>query len=168
MIDETHPLDPDDNSPGTMEKTETPAVHPYAKKLEKGLQTQRNMLTLLESKIKLLKETSEIKEAEFRASNSPFIHLEITEAKIALINTQGQLEAVKTAVSEKEQYYKGYMEQFVKDEEEVNKRFKHTLDIAKKSTKPHIQKLLSQVLWERIDGDIEAKIALYKQLKKHV
>lgn len=147
--------------------TET-SIHPYAKKLEAGLQTQRNMLTLLESKAKLLEETDNLKEAEFRATSSPFTHLEITEAKIQKIKTLTEIEATKKVIAEKEQYYKGYMEQFVKDEEEVNKRYKHTVDIAKKSTKPNVQKLLSQVVWERIEGDIEAKIALYKQLKKYV
>jgi|SRR6478752_5162732 len=142
--------------------------HPYAKKLEQGLQTQRNMLLLLESKVKLLEQTIGIKTEEYNQKNSPFIELELTEAKISLINTHGQVEAVRTSIKEKEQYYKGYMEQFVKDEEEVNKRYKHTVDIAKKSTKPQVQKLLSMVIWDRIEGDIEAKIALYKQLRKHV
>lgn len=142
--------------------------NPYAQKLEKGLQTHRNMLLLLENKAILLEVTIGLKEAEYAATSSPFTKLEITESKIELINTQGHIEATKTALKEKEQYHKGYMEQFVKDEEEVNKRYANTLAIAKKSTKPEVKHLLSKVIFERIDGDIEAKIAFYKQMKKYV
>ncbi len=154
----------------TKEPTEDKVIHPYAKRLEDSLQTQRNMLTLLESKKTLLKETYEDIEEE---GNKKFHitkedQLRVVQKRIDIIRTNGEIDALKKVITEKENYYRGYMEQFVKDEEEVNKRFKHTVDIAKKSTKPNVQNLLAMVMWDRIEGDIEAKIALYKQLKKHV
>lgn len=143
------------------------AEHPYAKRLEESLQEQKNYLILLESKIEDLTRTIERANPDtIRIETS--LRLELTEKKINKYKTQAEITSIKKVIFEKENYFKGYMEQFVKDEAEVNLRYKHTVDIAKKSTKPNVQKLLSRVKWERIEGDIEAKIALYKQLKKYV
>lgn len=152
--------------------TEIPkAQHPYAKRLEATLQTQRNMLALLTRKSQLVAEQVEllkIKRGKFGYTLTSIEELSLTEHQIEIIRTEGEIKSLQKVITEKENYFRNYMVQFEKDEADMLKHWNHTVAIAKKSTKSNVQKLLSQVMWDRVEQDIENKIALYKQLKKHV
>lgn len=144
-------------------------THPYADVLEKTLTTQRKMETLLQNKISHL--TTII---ETQSKTDSFLtytvqeKLALVDYEIQLIRVNGELEILKKVIREKENYFKQYMEQFEIDIKEVELRFKNTIAIAKKSTKPNVVKLLSELNWEDVDNDDEVKIKVYKQLKKHV
>ena len=153
-----------------MQATETKKVsHPYADTLEKTLETQRKMQSLLENKIICIKNI-----VETQNNTDHFINytneekLRVIDHEIQLIRVNGELEVLKKVIREKENYFKQYMEQFEIDIKEVELKFKNTIAIAKKSTKPHVVKFLSEVNWDAVDNDDEVKIKVYKQLKKHV
>ncbi len=141
-------------------------THPYAAELEKNLAIQRKMLFLLETRLDTLNRL--IKGTGYSAESTAVDTLKFIEWEISKIRTQGEIDVLKKVIAEKENYYKGWLEQFAKDEAECNLKFKHTVAIAKKSTKPAVQKLLEQVRWERLEENIENKVAFYKQLRKHV
>lgn len=142
------------------------AEHPYAKKLEEQLTTQRIMLTLLESKLELLSRLTNYLPKPDTCDTQE--RLQETEWRISKIRTHGEIDVLKKIIAEKEEYFRGYMKQFEIDVVDMEKHYKHTVSIAKRSTKPQVQKILAGVIWERVEGDPEAMIALYKQLKKYV
>jgi hypothetical protein len=142
--------------------------HPYADKLNNSLKIHRRKLALLERKKALLNELYpenkilEIPEENFQEE------LKYVEAQLLKLATQGEIDALKKVIHEKERYFNGYMDQFEKDVADMEKHWKVTLDLAKKSVKPQIQELLSTVVMERVMEDDEKKIAFYKTLRKHV
>lgn len=134
------------------------ATHPYAKRLEATLAKQKTMQWLLEKKIEHLNKLYPTLVDE----------LGYYDAQISKVKTEGELDVLKRIIAEKENYFKQYMVQFEKDIVEVTEKYQRLVDIAKKSTKDQVKRILGTVVWERIEGDDEAKIALYKQLKKYV
>ena len=151
------------------ELTKKESTHPYADKLQENLKTQRRMEVLLTSKISTLSEILKTKTdtSEFIAY-TPEENLKHTDYEIQKIKAEGELNILKRIIQEKVNYYKQYMVQFEKDIAEVETKFKNTVSIAQKSTKPNVIKLLSEIKWDKVDNDDEVKIAVYKQLKKHV
>lgn len=143
--------------------------HPYANRLQENLRTQRKMEELLQKKINLLTEMTETVEKTVgfldNTQSEKLVHY---DHQIQLIKTQGELDILRKIIYEKDMYYKEYMVQFEKDIKEVDEKFKRLVDIAKKSTKPNVVKLIADIKWDRVDNDDEVKIAVYKQLKKHV
>lgn len=164
----------------TEPKTESKYSHPYANVLEETLKKQKTMLGLLERKVKLIDEACEgyLKWAELLAAANTsggaplephkISELQYVDYQIQKIKTEGEIDVLKRVIAEKENYFKQYMAQFEKDIKEVELRYDKLLAVAKRSQNEKVVKLLSTVVWERIEGDDEAKIALYKQLKKYV
>lgn len=153
-----------------MQETQTKSSsHPYADRLQENLLIPRKLEGLLTNKVNNL--TIEIKRyydtkdfLDYNTSEKLFIN----EMEIQLIKVQAELDACKKSILYKDTYYKDYMVQFEKDMAEIDLKFKNTVAIARKSTKPNIVKLLSEIQWDKVDTDDEVKIAVYKQLKKHV
>ncbi len=134
--------------------------HPYAKTLEKGLETQRNMYNLLKERVELI--TGKL------PPNTPLLRLETVEAKITIIRTEGEISVLERVISEKTRYYDEYMDQFVKDEAECNEKMERLLKMAANSQKPQVRKMLDNRDLQKVLDDPEARIALYKGLKKYV
>lgn len=149
---------------------EVKPVHPYAKTLQDNLTTQRKMETLLQQKVIYLLQIIEQNEKtkDFLSTNTSNEKLAAVDYEIQLIRTEGELNTLRKVIKEKDNYYQQYMKQFEIDIAEVNLKFKNTVAIARKSTKPNVIKLLSEIQWDRVDNDEEVKIAVYKQLRKHV
>lgn len=158
----------------TMSDIDALALSKYAQDLQKNLDTQKEMKNLLEMKITMLEQNLKHYNVEFTKDstivplNGRVIDLPYIDMKITVIKTRGELNVLNKIIEEKEKYYAGWLEQFKKDVADCNLRYKHTLSIAQKSTKPVVQRLLQNVVWPRIEESIEHKIALYKQLRKHV
>ncbi len=159
--------------------TETiPHKHPYADKLEKTMIVHKRKLFLYQEKLRMIKESilesqSKTYPTEPEVGNTlkgvDNIQFKLNDLEITAIETEGQIDILQRVISEKEKYFKGYMEQFIKDVDDANKHLKNTIHIAMKSKNEKVQNILNTPgIFDRIDNDDEAKIEFYKTLRKYV
>lgn len=163
----------------------------YANELKNRLATQNNMLALLEAKKALLDDTAfELERQAVIESKSGPTHgestsmavngflqetllqkeqkLKILEKRIERIRIDGEIIVLKKVIAEKENYYERYLEQFKKDYADMQLHYKTTLALALKSRNENMQKLMATVVMERVEEDVEKKIAFYKQMRKYM
>ena len=126
----------------------------YIDTINESLDLSKEILSLLEARIELIKE--EI------ATKSEY---EQNEYKIVIYKTNQEIEVLKKIIREKEAYLKKYVENFEKDWKEVESNFVLLLAKARNSNKEQVKALLSKTNFDVADSDCEAKVFLYKKLK---
>lgn len=134
----------------------------YAKDLEKTLERTRKMLTCLRRESELLQNYVEF------GPDGPEDELKKVQADIKIIRNIGEIGVLERTIALKTKYFDEYMDDFVKVEAEANERLERLMNIALKSTKPVVQKIFANRNLEEVLKNREARVHLYKQLKKHV
>lgn len=133
-----------------------PINHPYMVVLQETLNTTKQMLECLEKR-KVLITIDMVKKNEY----------ERNEIQITLIRTQGEIDTLKKIISEKENYFIKFIQEFAKDAEEVDKNYDNVLKEAKAQSYQvkGIADTLKSVKWDIMENNIEVKIHFYKRLK---
>jgi len=139
-----------------MQKVADPMNHPYAEKLQETLKTQKKMLECLEKRLVLMTESYATK-TEF----------EKNEIEILRIKTEAEIDILKRVISEKENYFVRYMQQFVADLEDMEKNYERLLKIcrAQQNANDGAKQLLNSVKWDVLEKNIEVKVHFYKRMK---
>jgi hypothetical protein len=129
----------------------------YIDTINESLDLSKEILSLLEARIELIKEEISTKSG-----------YEQNEYKIVIYKTNQEIEVLKKIIREKEAYLKKYVENFEKDWKEVESNFVLLLARARNSNKEQVKALLSKTNFDVVDSDCEAKVFLYKKLKSVV
>lgn len=142
----------------TQSTEEKKISHPYLDVLQKTLDKHYALLKCLELRNKLLADSREEKD-EYNKN----------ESDILTFKTEREIMTIKSVIKEKEKYFSEFIQQFIKDKEEMDKRYDDMLKNAKMlsdpSKRPDIYNLLNSVKWDVVETDIEVKLNLYKRLK---
>jgi len=138
------------------EQIEKAINHPYMENLKATLVTQKNMKECLEKRLRLI-------DIDLSKKNE----YELNEIEITKIRTIGEIDVLKRVIYEKENYFIKYMQQFIKDVEELDKNYEKVIAEArtKAKTNPHIDNTLKSVKWDVVKTNMEVKIHLYKRLR---
>jgi len=146
-----------------MEEVKTEAVevekainHPHMENLKATLVTQKTMKECLERRLRLI-DVDLSKKSEY----------EKNEIEITKIRTIGEIDVLKRVIYEKENYFIKYMQQFIKDLEELDKNYDKVIAQARTQAKTntHVDNTLKSVKWDVVKTNMEVKIHLYKRLK---
>tara|TARA_R110000868_G_scaffold46244_5_gene152935 strand:- start:107 stop:544 length:438 start_codon:yes stop_codon:yes gene_type:complete len=130
---------------------------PYIDDLQASLDVTRMMQECLEKRIELgmnhMKDVSEYEQ---------------NEIKILLIRTRGEIDTLKKVISEKEDYFKKYIEEYEKDVEEMNKNYDSVIQTAhaKKEGNKLLKHTMEDAKWDVINSTEQYKVAIYKRIKK--
>lgn len=133
------------------------AETPYAKELEKALETQRRMFALLTSKVALCKE---------RSKDMNLSEFDRVEAEISALRAEGELNMLEKIIRHKQRYFDEFMETFAKDLKECDERIQMLLGAASRSKNPKIRKVLDGRDLQAVMNEPQARVYLYKQLKE--
>lgn len=134
----------------------TDLQHPYLDGLQKNLSVHKKMLEQL----------------ILRTTLQPDLKndFEKNEHEILLTETIGKIKAKKQMVAEMENYYISYAKEFVSDLDECTRNFDIIVEKAKRlsADHPNIRDIMGKINWEGLKVNAEAKIHVYKRLKKMI
>ncbi len=141
---------------GEIVNLEIEKKHPYRDNLERTLNSQKSLLALLEKRMQLQPES----QTEWSKN----------EHAILLFDTKGRIDSIKKSIQEKQGYFDKWIKQFAIDHDECMRDFDATLEKAKRLSHeiPPLKELLKAVKWDMVESNIEAKVALYKRIKKMI
>ena len=130
----------------------------YLESLKKTIEIEKNLLVALTKKV-------EINEA--KKENRSLTEEEHNEATIICIQTNAEIETLKSVIKEKDNYFERYAKAFEKDANETNAEFDKLLKLAKikVSTKPNLRPILDAIANHNLDEDLDKKVFVYKRLK---
>jgi len=140
---------------GGLEQFDKSINHPYMEKLQGTLAQHKKLLSHLELRMVLIGQNS--------ANLSEY---DINENEIIKIKTEGEIDILKRTITEKEGYFKKFMQQFVIDLDDMEKNYDTILQKAKDSKKDAIRDVLYKVKWDVLENNTEVKLHFYKRLKK--
>jgi hypothetical protein len=129
--------------------------HPYMDSLERTIDGQKRMLEML----------------EFRMSYKRLFKdaYERNEHDILLMKTAGEIMALRRSIAEKEKYFIEFMNQFLVDLEECNKKFDEVMYKAKSEyASDEVKKMYQSINWKAVEENDEVKVELYKRFKNKV
>jgi hypothetical protein len=141
-------------------------MHPYRQKLEDSLMRDKELLSLLQEKAKLI---------EISIYNLDNIHniennlkLDLFNFKIELIETKNRIESLKNTLKIKQEYFDRFTAQIENDIIEVEKHYNEYLikviELAKKDSR--ISLFVSKNDFKKIEQSLELKIKIFKDLKQ--
>ncbi len=139
----------------------TPQNHPYMKTLQDTLTPTKQKLECLEQRVMFL---------GLVVDDELALPYDKNEAKIKIIETKSEIEALKRVIREKEAYFMKFMAQYIEDLDEVDSNFDSVVSQAKKQAETDVvlSDLLAKIHWEGLEQNNEAKIYFYKQIKKRL
>ena len=92
---------------------------------------------------------------------------ELNEFRILMLKTQSEIDVLNKVISEKQEYFKNYAQEYEKDLEETNKNYDSLIAKAKavQNTRSDIAQTLNTVKWDVQKQNEEARVFFYKRLK---
>lgn len=143
-------------------------MHPYRQKLEDSLYEQKELLSLLEEKSKLINSAISNSQELNWNNMSVMLKLDTIDFKISLIENNNRIKSVKNAIKIKQDYFDRFITQIEKDIAEVEQHYDDYLSkVIELSLKDSNVKLfLSKNDFNKIAENIELKIKVFKEFKK--
>jgi hypothetical protein len=134
---------------------------PYLDTLKATLNTQNNLLLLLQKRVEYL-------EAEIE--NCPSEHYHINEARINIIKTQAEIDTLKKVIAEKTAYFEKFAAHFEIEYADMEKKYDKLIENAylRASKNPVLKNIIDSVNKDVLKTDKEAKLLFYKQVKQHL
>ena len=132
----------------------------YLEELQSTLDTSKEMLGLLETRIEILNKELVWKEV-FRTE------YEINEFKINIIKTKGEINTLRSIIFEKEKYFEKFAKQFEIEKAEMEFNFDNILKQIKirRLKDEKLDNLMKGVDMEKVLSSVETKLAFYKTIK---
>ncbi len=131
----------------------------YRQVLQDFIQPYQNMVSFLERRLSLLDKDINLKN-----------EYELNEIEIAKIKTRAEINCRRKIIKEREGYNEKFMREFISDVSDVRKNWDTVVAQAKAGIKTNkdLEKTVPYIRWTEIEKDIEAKISVFKMLKKHL
>lgn len=128
----------------------------YLKQLQDTLFVHKKLLDCLEKRMVLI-----------HSNYSEKNEYEKNEIEITKIKTQGEIDAIKRVIENREEYFRNYIKVFVKDAEEMEKNFDSVLkEVTEKKHKiKNAEQILNSINWKNVEQYIEVKIKIYQRLR---
>jgi hypothetical protein len=143
-------------------------MHPYRQKLEDSIYTDKELLSLFEDKVNLLKQgISNFGDLNFN-NLSLNEKLDYINFKIDLIETNNRIESLTSTIKIKQEYFDRFVSQIEKDIIEVEKHYNDYLSkvIELAKTDANVKMFVSKNDFKKIEESIELKIKVFKDFKK--